>query len=324
MPRISIEEQRFRDIFRSAHAEHLQCERDEWLNTACLGTDTAPLDRPLIWSRRNGPWHRVDVLWTGSAPGNAGGMGGGPLGAHGTRIPFGGDISGGNLEVLMAAAGATRNDSFIVASLNRLPRKGGGEPSVAEIAEPVGEYADSVALLRDTLVAAGPRLIIALGNTGMRVVAAAVTRPWDAVVGSPADAEAPPPVRLPSTAALARAGIRRGTVMAWPEPELRPADGFMRAWHRAWGESPLPCVVQVLHPSAQNMSPFAGAETVFHTRMIETRDAVREAALRVCQTHAAQPRPPVPDSGIYALAEWRELVAPVHARYDELWRSKGV
>jgi hypothetical protein len=72
------------------------------------------------------------------------------------------------------------------------------------------------------------------------------------------------------------------------------------------------------------MSPFAGAETVFHTRMIETRDAVREAALRVFGRRAAQPRPPVPDSGIYALAEWRELVAPVHARYDELWRSKGV
>jgi hypothetical protein len=324
MPRSTIEEQRFRRIFRAAHALHHGCADDEWLHTPCRGADGTPLDRPLVWSRRNGPWQRVHVLWTGSAPGNAGGMGSGRLGAHGTRIPFGGDIAGGNLDVLMAAAGVTRNDSFIVASLNQLPQKGGGEPSVAEIAEPVGEYPDSVALLRDTIIAAGPQLIIALGNTGLRVAVAAITRSWNADVGSPAGADAPPMLRLRSAASVGAAGIVRGVVTDWPSGTLPPATGFMNAWRDAWNDAPLPCILQVLHPSAQNMSPFAGEATVFHARMIETRDAVRLAARHVFGRRTPRRRPAAPVTGIYALPEWRELVAPVHARYDILWRSKGV
>jgi uracil-DNA glycosylase len=309
----AAEEARFRSIFRHAHAAHAACAGDEWLHAPCVDAAGRPT-RPLVWSRRNGPWRRVDVLWVGAAPGNAGGLGRGALGAHATRIPFGGDIAGGNLDVLLGAAGLTRNDTFIVAALNQLPVRGGGEPTPAEIAAPVGAFADSVALLRDTIIAAGPRLIIALGNVALRVVAAAMTRADD---GS-----ATP--RLPGLAKLAAAGFVRGTAISWPDAALPAAPALRVAWRHAWPRTPLPHVLPVLHPSAQNMSPFAGTTTQFHQRMIATRDAVRRAVHEVLLREPPDVRPAPPDDGIHALPEWRELIAPAHRRYDELWRAHGV
>lgn len=306
------EEARFRDVFRRAHAHHARCSSDEWLMQPCMLPDGSPAPRPVVWSRRNGPWRRVDLLWVGAAPGNAGGMGSGHLGAHGTRIPFGGDIAGGNLDVLMGAVGLSRNDTFIVAALNQLPEKGGGEPSVREIAAPVGDHHDSVTLLRDTIIAAGPRLIIALGNVALRVTVAAITRDHDA------------PLRLPGPRTLEAAGFRRGTVIPWPAAALPPAPATLARWKDAWTGDEMPHVVQVLHPSAQNMSPFAGQTTVFHRRMLETRDAVRSAVASVLGRDLPATRPPSPDDGVYALPEWRELIRPAHARFDELWRAHGV
>jgi uracil-DNA glycosylase len=321
----SQQEARFRAIFQAAHAHHAACAQDEWLNTPCRDSTGEPADRPVVWSRRNGPWRRVDVLWVGAAPGNAGGLGSGSLGAHGTRIPFGGDIAGANLDVLLAAADLTRNETFIVAALNQLPARGGGEPAVREIAAPAGDYPDSVVLLRDTIVAAGPRLIIALGNVALRVTAAALTRDWDAPVGAPAHAAAPAaPLRLPGLRTLAAASFARGQAQPWPTAELPPATGFRTAWADAWTDAPLPHVLPVLHPSAQNMSPFAGTTTLFHTRMLETRDAIRAAAAAVLRRRIPDHRPVLPRTGIYALPEWRALVGPAHARYDALWRERGV
>jgi len=307
------EEARFREVFRRAHAHHAACAGDEWLMQPCRLPDGTPAPRPVAWSRRNGPWLQVDVLWVGAAPGNAGGLGAGRLGAHATRIPFGGDIAGGNLDVLMGAAGLTRNDTFIVAALNQLPEKGGGEPAVREIAAPVGSFPDSVALLRDTIIAAGPRLIIALGNVALRVTAAAITRSDDAA-----------PLRLPGLRTLEAAGFRRGSAIPWPAATLPPAATLLSRWRAAWGHGRMPHVVQLLHPSAQNMSPFAGESTVFHRRMLETRDALRSAVAGVLQRSPPATRGSPPDDGIYALPEWRELVGPAHHRFDELWRSRGV
>jgi uracil-DNA glycosylase len=319
------DEQRFRDIFRAVHAGHRACAGDEWLSRPCELPDGSPASRPIVWSRRNGPWRPVDLLWIGAAPGNAGGLGSGDMGAHGTRIPFGGDVAGGNLDLLLSAAGLTRNDSWIVASLNQLPEKGGGEPSVAEIFAPAGRYPHSVALLRDTIVATGPRLLVALGNVALRVTAAALTRDYRAAVGHPPpagpDRAAP---RLPGPALLARAGIRRGEAAPWPEGTLPPSPGFREAWEDAWGQRPLPHLLQVMHPSAQNMSPFAGADTVFHTRMIRTRDAVCTAVAGVLDRELPHHRPRPPGDGIYALPEWQRLVGPAHRRFDELWRAHGV
>jgi uracil-DNA glycosylase len=315
------QEARFRRIFRAAHAHHRSCAADEWLNASCLDHDAAHAHRPIVWSRRNGPWQRVPVLWVGAAPGNAGGLGTSDLGAHGTRIPFGGDIAGGNLDVLLSTIGMDRNETFLVAAFNQLPERGGGEPTTRELAAPVGRYPDSGALLRDTVIATGPSLIVALGNVGLRTLIAALTRPYDHPVGDPPESAVP--LRLPGTARVAAAGIERGRLADWP-PAFPVDDGFRSAWRAAWASEPAFSLLPVLHPSAQNMSPFAGATTVFHRRMLETREAVMEAAHRVLRREPPHPRPGLPETGIYALPEWRGRIAERHARYDSLWRAKGV
>ena len=300
-----------RSVFVRAHAGHPSCIRDEWLARAC----PAP-HRPLVWSRRNGPWRPVDVLFVGAAPGNAGGKGGGDMGAHATRIPFGGDIAGANLDVLLAAAGLTRDDVFIVASLNRLPDAGGGEPTLREMAEPVGDYPSSVHLLRDTILASQPRLLVALGNIGLRSTFAAARLDLAA-------AGTKPP--LPSLAALKKVGLERGATSSWPTA-LPPDARFSAAWAR----SDLPHVLWLTHPSAQNMSPYARTDTLFHSRMTDARDALRRAVRETLGRVPPKTRAAVPLDGagsaesIYELPEWRAAIGPRHRALDDLWRTKGV
>lgn len=313
------QEARFRSVFRAAHAHHLSCAHDEWLNEPCRSAEDTVW--PIVWSRRNGPWRRVPILWVGAAPGNAGGLGTSDMGAHGTRIPFGGDIAGGNLDVLLSTIGIDRNETFLVASYNSLPQRGGGEPTTRELAAPVGLYPDSAALLRDTVIATGPSLIIALGNVGLRTLVAALTREYEAPVGQPTDDV--PPLRLPGTARIAPAGIERGTPAYWPDA-FPLAHGFHDAWRDAWHDAPSFRLLLLLHPSAQNMSPFAGASTQFHRRMVDTRAALINAAREVLHEPVPEERPRLPAHGIYALPEWRDRVAERHARYDDLWRAKGL
>ncbi|MGQ0815412.1 MAG: uracil-DNA glycosylase family protein [Gemmatimonadota bacterium] len=277
-------------VFRKAHADHPNCLRDEWLATPCADASGRTVDRPVVWSRRNGPWRRGDILWVGAAPGNAGGRGSGALGAHATRIPFGGDIAGANLDVLLGSIGITRNDTFITAALNQLPAAGGGEPALAEISAPVGEYPTSLHLLRDTVRAAQPKLIVALGNVALRALIATTLLDTDSV-------------KLPSLSKLEKAGFRRGETAEWPE---------------------LPPILWLTHPSAQNMSPYARKDTLFHTRMLEARAALRKAVKKQLGWQPPEVRPPYPSDGIYALKEWRELIGPRHEMLDRLWREKGV
>lgn len=303
-------EERFRRIFRAAHADHAGCAEDEWLMDPCRLPDGSPAERPLVWSRRNGPWRRHDVLWVGAAPGNAGGMGSGSMGAHGTRIPFGGDIAGGNLDVLLAAAGLDRNRTYLVAALNQLPERGGGEPRVAELRAPVGALPSSLHLLRETLLAAAPRLVVALGNVALRTTIAAARL---------ADAGR---ITLPGLGRLEGAGMERGVLAEWPGGFV-PDEAFLREWEST-GRSGLPRILWLLHPSAQNMSPYAGADTVFHERMVRTRDALRRAVAGLTGTAPPDAGPPPSSDGVYALPEWRESIGPRHAELVALWREKGV
>jgi uracil-DNA glycosylase len=305
------EEHRFRSIFRTLHRDHATCLDDEWLMRPCAERGGIPLGRPWIWSRRNGPWRRVPVLWVGAAPGNAGGRGRGSLGAHGTRIPFGGDVAGANLEVLLGSIGLQRNETFIVAALNRLPDRGGGEPTTREIREPAGGYRDSIALLRDTINASGPTLVVALGNVAARAIAAAWLR-----VRSDAG--------LPSLAVLAGAGWSRNAVLGGLAAFGAPSPAFAAAWTEAWGDATPPDAIWLTHPSAQNMSPFAGEDTTFHKRMLEARDALRRAARTVLGVRPPARRPPLPSDGIYALPEWRGSILPRLTTMDGLWRQRGV
>jgi len=296
---------RHRDIFRKAHAQHPNCLRDEWVSEACRDARGRPVDRPIVWSRRNGPWQPADLLLVGAAPGNAGGKGGGALGAHGTRIPFGGDIAGANLDALLGSIGRTRNDVFITAALNKLPAAGGGEPTFAEISESVGDYPSSLHLLRDTISAVRPKLIVALGNVGLRALVAAARLEIDGV-------------KLPTQSRLERAGFVRGTAKPWPDA-VEPDAQFVAARNGA-----LPVVLWLTHPSAQNMSPYARTETLFYSRMIEARTALQRAAVDVLDARIPEARPAYPKTGIYALREWQELIGPRHEMLDELWRKKGV
>lgn len=314
---VSEEEARFRAIFRRAHADHAECGDDEWLMAPCRLAGGAEAERSLVWSRRNGPWRRVPVLWVGAAPGNAGGMGSGDMGAHATRIPFGGDIAGANLDLLLESAGLDRNATFLVAALNQLPDRGGGEPRVTELRRPVGDYPSSVHLLRDTLVAAGPRLVVALGNVGLRVTVAA------AMLGGRER------LTLPGLPRLEAAGMERGRATPWPGGELAPDDPFLESWREATSDSPLPHLLWLLHPSAQNMSPFAGPDTAFHTRMVETRSALRSAVSELFGEPGVAPADAADQGaetsgGVYALPEWRRSVAPRHRELVALWRKKGL
>jgi hypothetical protein len=110
-------------------------------------------------------------------------------------------------------------------------------------------------------------------------------------------------VALPSVARLQKAGFTRGQVAVWP------------------GLSP---ILWLTHPSAQNMSPYARTETLFHTRMLDARAALRNAVQDVLGWKLPKTRPYPPQTGIYALPEWRELVGPHHQKLDDLWREKGV
>ncbi len=304
-------EGRYHRIFVRAHAGHPACVGDPWLMEPCVLPGGAEAQRSLVWSRRNGPWQQHDTLWVGAAPGNAGGMGSGSMGAHATRIPFGGDIAGANLDALLSSVGLDRNRTFIVAALNQLPERGGGEPRVAELRQPVGELPSSLHLLRETLLATAPRMVVALGNVAVRSTIAA------------SRLESKTTLTLTGLKRLEKAGLERGRAVPWPAA-FAPDPGFREAWGAVRGGAPLPHVLWLLHPSAQNMSPHAGVDTVFHERMLETLGALKRAMREVLGREAPHPRPEPPTDGIYALPEWRESVAPRHAELDRLWREKGV
>jgi uracil-DNA glycosylase len=219
-------------------------------------------------------------------------------------------VAGANLEVLLGSIGITRNDTFIAAALNQLPEAGGGEPRTAEILAPVGDFAHSIELLRATVLACGPDLIIALGNVAVRATVAALCDP---------DRQ-----RLPGPARLARHGLERNRLRTL-DGDLAPNPSFQKEWHRRWKSDDLPKLLWTTHPSAQNMSPWAGLETGFHKRMVETRDAVRAAASEVFgRASIPEERPEIPETGIYALPEWTERIAPRLAVMDSTWREKGV
>jgi uracil-DNA glycosylase len=251
----------------------------------------------------------VETVWVGAAPGNAGGRGAGDLGAHGTRIPFGGDVAGANLEVLLGVAGITRNETFITAAYNRLPARGGGEPTPAEIRAPAGDCPSSLHLLRDTFLATRPRLVIALGNVALRALCGALHLAADA--------------RMPGLARIAERGAARGRISPLATV-ADPDDDMLARWRDEPDGREFPALLWITHPSAQNMSPFARPDTRFHQRMLEARTAVRNAVRVVLHRSPPHRRPPLPENGIYDLPEWREGILPRLTRLDDLWRAHGL
>jgi len=297
----------FRSMFQRIHAQHPGCQADEWLGTSCTNADGSPA-HPIIWSRRNGPWREHDIIFIGAAPGNAGGKGSGNMGAHATRIPFGGDIAGANLDVLLGSIGIDRNDTFIAAAYNSLPDAGGGEPTQAELFAPIGDYPSSIHIVRDTILAAGPRLVVALGNVAIRVILAS--------------ARTAEQLRLPSLNSIQRAGLARNEWSRWPET-FPPDPQFSETWQTDWNRD-FPALLWLTHPSAQNMSPYARRETLFHTRMLDARNALQRAANEVLGWPIPDHRTPPGHTGVYALPEWEERIATRHDELARLWAEKGI
>jgi hypothetical protein len=104
---------------------------------------------------------------------------------------------------------------------------------------------------------------------------------------------------------------------------LPPDEAFAEDWQRAW-RRPLPDVLWLTHPSAQNMSPFARTDTLFHARMVEARNALQDAARGALGWTVPEQRAAPPDKGVYDLPEWRKLIGPRHAELARLWAEKGV
>ncbi len=152
---------------------------------------------------------------------------------------------------------------------------------------------------------------MALGNVALRSTVAA------------ARLEEKKRLTLPGLKRLEAAGLTRGEARPWPE-SFPPDPSFRESWADVRPGHPPPHLLWLLHPSAQNMSPHAGVETAFHTRMLDTVAALRRAMTEVLGTTPPGERPAPPRTGIYALPDWENAVGPRHAELDRLWRDKGV
>jgi hypothetical protein len=122
---------------------------------------------------------------------------------------------------------------------------------------------------------------------------------------------------------MEKAGVVRGVPTLWPNG-LPLAPAFAKAWRAAWDENPELHVLPLMHPSGQNMSPYARVETAFHARMVETRDALRDAVTKQFGWTLPGERAELPTEGIYALPEWTDRIAPRHQDLDARWRAKGI
>ncbi len=107
--------------------------------------------------------------------------------------------------------------------------------------------------------------------------------------------------------------------------DLAPPDRELEhAWRRAWREPPAPRALWLVHPSAQNMSPYAGTHTAFHARMREAHDVLRMAVQKTSRLDTAGAARGATRDGNLALPERKELVQPRNELLDALWREKGI
>ena len=163
-------------------------------------------------------------------------------------------------------------------------------------------------IVRDTILAVCPKLIVALGNIALRVVFASARLDQSS--------------KLPTLDRLNSIGLNRNHSLWWPE-QMLPDESFIDEWNESC-PGKLPAILWLTHPSAQNMSPYARTDTLFHSRMTDARAALRSAVRDVLDYTVPETRPQIPRNGIYALPEWRELIAPRFEVLDNLWRGKGI
>ncbi|MCH8157349.1 MAG: uracil-DNA glycosylase [Nitrospinae bacterium] len=110
-------------------------------------------DLPAILGPRNGSI-KADLLFVAEAPGR--------FGAGRTGIPFHGDRSGENFELLLAHAGLTRNDVFITNAVLCNPLSNGNNRRPT-----AGEVRNCSSFLRDLIDIVSPRMVATLGGVGL-------------------------------------------------------------------------------------------------------------------------------------------------------------
>ncbi|MFQ5449411.1 MAG: uracil-DNA glycosylase [Nitrospinaceae bacterium] len=113
-------------------------------------------DQPAVLGPGNGPWN-ARVLFIAEAPGR--------LGAGRTGIPFSGDRSGENFEILLRHAGLTRDEVFITnaALCNPLQNTVNRRPTAAEIHN-CSYY------LKTLLGIIEPQLVVTLGTVALQAL----------------------------------------------------------------------------------------------------------------------------------------------------------
>ena len=111
---------------------------------------------PAVLSSKNGSIN-TDLLFVAEAPGR--------FGAGRTGIPFNGDRSGNNFEILLGHAGFNRKDIFITNAVLCNPLKSGNNrrPTIKEI-----ENCSS--FLQDLINLIAPKVISTLGGVGLESI----------------------------------------------------------------------------------------------------------------------------------------------------------
>ena len=137
---------------KSIHKTFIQLEKQAY--NCCLCPALA--DKPAVLSSKNGNLN-AKIVFVAEAPGR--------FGAGRTGIPFYGDKSGDNFEILLAHIGLKRVDVFVTNAVLCNPLKNGNNrrPKTSEIK-------NCSPFLKKTLDLIRPQVVVTLGSVGLKAL----------------------------------------------------------------------------------------------------------------------------------------------------------
>ena len=137
---------------KSIHKTFIQLEKQAY--NCCLCPALA--DKPAVLSSKNGNLN-AKIVFVAEAPGR--------FGAGRTGIPFYGDKSGDNFEILLAHIGLKRADVFVTNAVLCNPLKNGNNrrPKTSEIK-------NCSPFLKKTLDLIRPQVVVTLGSVGLKAL----------------------------------------------------------------------------------------------------------------------------------------------------------
>lgn len=137
---------------KSIHKTFLQLEKQASNCRFC----SALADQPAVLSSKNGNLN-AKIVFVAEAPGR--------FGAGRTGIPFYGDKSGDNFEILLAHIGLKRADVFVTNAVLCNPLKNGNNrrPKTSEIK-------NCSPFLKKTLDLIRPQVVVTLGSVGLKAL----------------------------------------------------------------------------------------------------------------------------------------------------------